>query len=351
MIKANIKPKKKYIFFKRSKSNNYIKENCKSDSYSSTSYSNNDNPSLFLDYTFKENKNNLYNECNFINSVKAQNYNYELGQTFDLNIDLLLAYFNSSKIHHNNEIIQLLNDLKDKEKYKRETKIKIKQKCNQLISKNDYANIFYEKINNQINQYNIKIKNKINEIEESKNYISDIKSRFCGAENYIYKIRFKSEGKKGIHKKNKLKKFINSNNKYQLKIINYKKDIKKLKENISELKKDNKLSRTQSKLYKMDKPDINLIRVVEFYIRIIRSISMRNKILKNSINSLSKTLQFLDLNQILNFNQYKRNRQKSSFEIEFSDLDDTKYEINENIKYEKGNNRIKNFIDFNKVLK
>ena len=72
------------------------------------------------------------------------------------------------------------------------------------------------------------------------------------------------------------------------------------------------MERYWNKLYKADKPDINLIRVVEFYLRIIRNISFRNKNLKNCINSLSKTLEFLDLDPIVNFYECKRNRQKSS---------------------------------------
>ena len=230
-------------------------------------------------------------------------------------------------------------------------KIQLKKKCNELISKNDYVNNYHKKINNQLNQYNIKIENKIKEIKESNNYISYIKKKFYGVEKYINKLRFNSEGKRGIEKKNKLKRFIRSNNKYLLNISNYNKNIKKLKENISEIKKDNKLLRSQNKLYKWDKPDINLIRVVEFYIRIIRNISLKNKILKNSIYSLSKTLDFLDLNLISNFNEYKRNRQKSSYEIEFSDLENNYYEENINRNYkDKKENNIDKFMDFSEVL-
>ena len=354
---GKVDKEKRSISLKKMTSN-YLKDISKSDTNINVSafYINNycytdNNPSLFLDYTFKGNKNKLYNN-NFINIIKAKNYKYELEQTFRLNLDILLSYYKrlyNNKINKNNnwEILLLLNKIKIKEKIRRETKEQLIKKCNQLISKYDYANSFHKKLDNQFNQYNIKITNKIGEIDECVNYIKQLKKRFYGVEKYINRIRFNSEGRKGLHKKNKFMKFISSNNKYLNKISNYMNNIKKIKSNISELKKDNKLSRTQMKIIKVDNPDINLIRVVEFYIRIIRNAALRNKILKNSINSMTKTLEFLDLNKIINFNEYKRNREKSSYEIEFSNLEDNDIEENERMNIKK---RIKFFINFNKIL-
>lgn len=334
------------------------KEKSKTDSTSSTYYTNNFcytdyNQSLFLDYAFKGKRNKLYHNKN-INFLKAKNYNYELEQTFNINLDLLISYYNKEnnedkkKEDIKNEIGSLLINIRDKVKQKKESLQFIKQKCNQLISKNDCANSFHKRLDLQINQYNTKLQNKLNEIEQSNNYISKIKKRFLGVEKYINKKRFNSEGKILTQKKSKLKKFIHTNNKYIYKIYNLLLDIKKIKENISEIKKDNKLSRFQNKLYKADKPNINLIRVVEFYIRIIRKAALRKKHLQNSINSLSKTLEFLDLNKIVNFNEFKRNRQRSSYEIEFSNLEDNDCDDNENINHKTKN--IKMFMDFNKVL-
>jgi hypothetical protein len=364
MKKTNINSiDRKKMVFKRSKTS-YKKEIFKTDSNASTCNSNfsniysytDTNQRLFLDYTFKGNKNKLYNNYNsnnniYLNKLKAQNYQYELEQTFELNLDILLKFYDNKnkKINNDNskEILLLLNNIKKKQIMKKEAKLSIKQKCNELIKKNDCNNLFNKKINNQINQYNIKLENKINEIIKSDNYISEMKKRFSFVEKYINKIRFISEGKKGLDKKNRLKKFINSNNKNLYKRENYMNDIQKLRANISELKKDNKLIRSQKKLYKSDNPDINLIRVVEFYLRLIRNASSKNKILKNSINCLSKTLEILDLDQIVNFNEYKRNRQKSSYEIEFSDLENN----NDENKIINNYHKSKTFMDFNKILK
>ena len=176
-------------------------------------------------------------------------------------------------------------------------------------------------------------------------------------DKYIIKLRFISDGKKGLKQRNKLSKFISSNNKNLIKMKKNSEKIKKLKEEISEIKKDNKLSRRQNRLFKDQNMNIDLIRVYEFYVRVIRTISLKNKILKNSINNLCKTLEFLDLYQIKEFIQYKRTRQKSSYEIEFSDLENNYYEENKNYDKDKNkyciNNISKNFdkfMDFSQIF-
>ena len=347
---------------------NLIKESGKENSknisnistYDSNCYSsylkNNKNQKLFLDYTFQENKNNLHEKKE--NNLKINNYYYELKKTFVLNIDLLIYYYKNQKKEEkenikekNNEILKLLNDKKQKEILKKEIKISISQKCNALIKKYDNLSLYHNKIRNQINIYNTKINNKLNQINQMNSYISLLTERFSYVDIYIKKLRFISEGKKGLkHSRHKLRKCIEQNNKNMLKKKTEENNIKKIKAEISELKKDNKLMRRQNKLFKEKNPNINLIRVVEFYIRIIRAVSLRNKSLKNSINSLCKTLEFLDLNQIKDFTEYKRTRQKSSYEIEFSDLENNYYEENKNSSEENIMNNLYNFMDFSKIL-
>ena len=313
---------------------------------------------LFIDYTFQENKQKLYNQKNneIIKKINANNHYYELKKTFVLNIDLILYFFNNKKSENNdkekNEIIKILNNIKKKESQKNDIKTLIKQKCNCLISKNDNLYNYQNKIKNQINIYNIKINNKLNEINHLDSYISSLKNRFSYVDIYINQLRFILEGRKALKRnKNELIKSIEQSNQNIIKIRDNNNDIKKIKSEISEIKKDNKLYKKQNRLFKSKNPNINLIRVVEFYIRIIRAISLKNKFLNNSINSLCKTLEFLDLNQIKNFTEYKRTRQKSSYEIEFSDLENNYYEENINRNYkDKKENNIDKFMDFSEVL-
>ena len=370
-------PKKRNTlnFAKKNLINENGKENSKNESnistYDSNNYSlyykNKKNSKLFLDYTFQENKVKLQsdkNKENLIDNAKVKTYYYELKKTFTINLDLLLYYYNNKSDseekeknkEENNEILKLLNNIKKKIVMKNEIKLSIKQKCNVLITK--YDNLYSEqkKLNNQINIYNIKINNNLSQINQKNLYISMLEERFSYIDIYINKLRFVSEGRKGLkHSRHKLKKCIEKNNKNLLRKRNNNNDIKKIKANISELKKDNKLLKKQSRLMKSKKPNINLIRVVEFYLRIIRNLSMRNKSLKNSINSLCKTLEFLDLKQIKDFTEYKRTRQKSSYEIEFSDLENNYYEENKCDNLANNNmqeivNNLNNFIDFSKVL-
>ena len=72
-------------------------------------------------------------------------------------------------------------------------------------------------------------------------------------------------------------------------------DIKKLKEQIIEIKKENQIYKEESLLYRNKSTNRELIRVVEFYRRIIRSLQTKIKILKNAFDNMTKTLNFLNL--------------------------------------------------------
>ena len=374
-----MKSGKKLFLKKRNKINfsNVInkkgKEDSKNESNISTYPSNNysysvgniNNKKQFLDYTFQEKKSiisNQKNNDNIINKMNITNYYYELKKTFILNLDIILYYYNNKKTEENEkidkenkEILKLLKIIKEKEIKRNAIKLTIKQKYNCLISKNENLYFYYKKYQRQINIYNIKIDKKLSEINSLNSYITFLAKNFSFVDIYIKKLRFITEGKKGLkHNKNKLTKYIEKNNRNMIKIRNYNKNIQKLKIEISEIKKDNKLSKRQIRLIKAKNPNIDLIRIVEFYIRIIRTISLRNQFLKNSMNSLGKTLELLDLNQIKDFNEYKRTRQKSSYELEFSDLENNYYEENKNDDSDKKEelilNNLKYFMDFSKIL-
>ena len=72
-------------------------------------------------------------------------------------------------------------------------------------------------------------------------------------------------------------------------------DIQKLKEQISEIKKENQIYKEESLLYRNKNTNRELIRVVEFYRRIIRSLQTKIKILKNAFDNMTKTLNYLNL--------------------------------------------------------
>ena len=361
------------IKFPKTKLNKICKTVSNSSTYASNdnSYSLNNNQrnhKLFLDYTFQENKSKLFeNKENLINNSKIKNYYYEIKKTFLLNIDLILYFYTnkqnekeSNKDENNKkelDIINILNDIKNKESQKKEIKLLIKQKIKNLKIKYENYFTYEKKYQTQINIYNTKLQNNINLLSKKNIYINELKNRFSFVDKYIIKLRFISDGKKGLKQRNKLSKFISSNNKNLIKMKKNSEKIKKLKEEISEIKKDNKLSRRQNRLFKDQNMNIDLIRVYEFYVRVIRTISLKNKILKNSINNLCKTLEFLDLYQIKEFIQYKRTRQKSSYEIEFSDLENNYYEENKNYDKDKNkyciNNISKNFdkfMDFSQIF-
>ena len=244
-------PKKRNTlnFAKKNLLNENGKENSKNESnistYDSNHYSldikNKKNQKLFLDYTFQENKYKLHNNKNkekLIDNTKVKTYYYELKKTFMINLDLLLYYYNSNNLkekeknkEETNEILKLLNNIKKKIILKNELKLSIKQKCNSLITKYDNYVLIRKNYQNQINIYNTKINNKLNMINQKNLYISLLSERFSYIDIYINKLRFVSEGRKGLkHSRHKLKKCIEKNDKNLLTIRNNNNDIKKIKE-------------------------------------------------------------------------------------------------------------------------
>lgn len=349
----------------------------KPDNQYSKSISNTDyNLRSYLDYTFKNNRNNISSN-KIMNLKKLNNYNFELQQTLKLNIEILLTFISSNNITNDKkqednkkeEIVKLITDIQNKRKLIIDKKKEINQNANELIKKNDIQNKIHKKIHMQNQKYISKIDREEQYMKQCKIFIDTIQNNFNCVSKYINNLLFVNYGKKANlpNKNNFLEIFIKSNDKYHKDVSKLTIEITKIKENIEYIKKDNKLYKSKKKLYKDKKPDLDLIRVTEFYARVIRSISGRIRIFKNSINNLYQTLSFLDLDSIANFNKYRmgKTRQKSYFEIEFSKLDiedddlDEEIDINgqKNENESEEDNRIKclsdkleEFMDFDKVL-
>lgn len=334
----------------------------------------------YIDYTFKSNR-NYFSFNKKLRLQKLNNYKFELQQTLELNIEILFNFVsannnlkenktdsNKKEDKEKEELIKLVTSIKNKRNLKMDIERKIKKNVNELIKKNDSQNKAHKKIFIQNQKYNNKIQKEMQYIQYCKIYINTIQDNFNSVSKYINYLRFVNNGKKANLQNNTnfLEKFIKSNDKFHKDAKHKEDEIANIKENITYITKDNKLYKSEKKLCKDKKPDLNLIRVTEFYTRIIRSASERVRILKNSINNLYKTLNFLDLGSIANFNKYStgKSRQKSFYEIEFSKLDlekddDLDEEIDVNIQKEENeeDSRVKcltdklgKFMDFDAVL-
>ena len=136
--------------------------------------------------------------------------------------------------------------------------------------------------------------NEENDVLKQKNeYIKILNKRFKDVQTYISIIEVRT------HQQNpnrpSITKFIKDNINYHKEQKMLDVDIQKLKEQISEIKKENQIYKEESLLYRNKNTNLELIRVVEFYRRIIRSLQTKIKILKNAFDNMTKTLNYLNL--------------------------------------------------------
>ena len=144
-------------------------------------------------------------------------------------------------------------------------------------------------MNNEEIRMNKQYQDKNDNIAQKEKYLRILNKRFKEVEKYIDKYY----GNQIQNKLEAISEYLATNKNLSTEEKMLSADIKKLKFEISEIKKENKMFTEESKLYK-NKENAELVRVLDFYRGIIRSIKTKIKILRNSFESMTKTLNFLN---------------------------------------------------------
>ena len=293
--------------------------------------------SNLLDYIFVNNKNLIMTQTK--DPLKIKNYYNDLEQTLEINLDILYRLdYNFEKKEQINEIKLLIKNIIEKSKNRKKNIKKQKELKSSLFNKKQ-AIIEMKTKNNESKENLIKRENNdILLLNSKKKYIKTMFNNLSDLEDYLQILKLKTEIKNGNLFKNinnnqkneiALSDFFRKNTNLMREIKLYKSDIQKLNDELIELKKDNQLYKEETKLYKAKKQNKDLIRVMEFYRRIIRSLQTKIKILRNSFDNMTKTLNYLNLGDIVNFNIYKKDLNTTHYEIDFNDLhDDDNKEFN-----------------------
>ena len=293
--------------------------------------------SNLLDYIFVNNKNLIMTRTK--DPLKIKNYYNDLEQTLEINLDILYRLdFNFEKKEQINEIKSLIKNIIEKSKNRKEKIQKQKEFKSNLFNKKQ---AIYELKKKNIDTKENLIKRENDDISLlncKKKYIKTMFNNLSDLEDYLQILKLKSQIKSGNlfndnnNEKNNeiaLSDFFRKNTNLMREIKLYKSDIQKIKNELIELKKDNLLYKEETKLYKAKNPNKDLIRVMEFYRRIIRSLQTKIKILRNSFDNMTKTLNYLNLGDIVNFNICKKDLNTTHYEIDFNDLhDEENYEFN-----------------------
>ena len=292
----------------------------------------------FLDYAFKEKK-NLISKAK--NKVNLNNYRYELENTISINLEILLSFMDNSKTNNKKIVISYDNKSRDtsdtnssvspymivrlirsiREKFKKKSEMnKNKNELVKRINDRIYENKKYStKLKIEKNEFRKKLHEINKTLDDKDNYLIKMNKKFFNFQKYIDDIT--------INKRKNLCLKKGKNNIYDIvySYINYKKKIKKIKQDmekyyyeISELNTDNKLFKKELEL-RQDKNNSVLIRCMEFYRRTNLKIFFNIKKLKVSYKNIVKILELLNLGYIAKFSE-KKQEEEGNYEIEFSKI-------------------------------
>ncbi len=242
------------------------------------------------------------------------------------------------------EIKELIKKIKAKTQSRSNLNKQIKSKKNDLVNKKQaYEMLIAQKEETKLN-FKIQYEDTENELKVRKKYIKLLSNNFKDVQNYIDTLRIKEGLAKELGTKITIQKFIKFNNHYNKEIKLLNSDIKKLNNEIIEIKKTNQLYKEETKIDRTKSKNKDLIRVMEFYRRIILSLQTKIKVLRNSFENMTKTLNYLNLGDIVHFQLSKKELSTTHFEINFDDLNEK-----ENGKFDLIE-RSNALMDFNEVL-
>ena len=250
-------------------------------------------PETFLDYTFLSHRELIYGKKTK-DPKKIRDYNFDLEKTLELNLDILDKMdFKISNPQQAKEIKNLIEKIKANNAKRIATKQKIKEQKNIIVNKKQVLEEMKKKFSENDEIYQNKYNEENDVLKQKNEYIKILNKRFKDVQTYISIIEV------GTHQQNpnrpSITKFIKDNINYHKEQKMLDVDIQKLKEQISEIKKENQIYKEESLLYRNKNTNRELIRVVEFYRRIIRSLQTKIKILKNAFDNMTKTLNYLNL--------------------------------------------------------
>ena len=294
----------------------HLKKNM-SANFAMTEYSNNN----YLDYTFISHRKLLFGKLTK-DPKKIRDYSFDLEQTLNLNLEILLKIELVKDKEKDKEIKEIIKKISKNSQNRINLKKNIKLKKSDLVNKKQAFEILeVEKEKTKIN-FLEQFDNTENEIKLRKKFIKLLSNNFKDVQNYIDTLRIKEGLAKELGTKITIQKFIKFNNHYNKEIKLLNSDIKKLNNEIIEIKKTNQLYKEETKIDRTKSKNKDLIRVMEFYRRIIRSLQTKIKILRNSFDNMTKTLNYLNLGDIVNFNICKKDLNTTHYEIDFNDLHD-----------------------------
>ena len=197
----SVKDENTYFSYQTEPSSHLNKKNI-SANIAITEFSNNS----YLDYTFISHRNLIFGKTK--DPKKIRDYNFDLEQTLDLNLEMLLKMDILKDKENEKEIKELIKKIKAKTQNRSNLNKEIKSKKNDLVNrKQAYEMLIDEKEQTKLN-FKIQYEDTENELKVRKKYIKLLSNNFKDVQNYIDTLRIKEGLAKELGTKITIQKFI-----------------------------------------------------------------------------------------------------------------------------------------------
>ena len=276
----------------------------------------------YLDYTFLSHRmviSNLNNNKPYMHSSKEQpfqshtstsNYIYDLNETLDINLNLLKHTITTSSklsakekdvlLTHYNMFLSSLNKTK-------QIKCALTMKISKLLIEKQILEELKRKIAENNEYYKDQLKESEDAVDTKNDYIKIFEKKLFEVEIYVQKhAKNVVDPRYEKYKNWKMNKFLNENNDLCKLKDTYMKDNVKLRQVIQEMKNDNCLYEEEIKKEQTEYENTNthhneeINNKVKAYIKVYKRnillMKMKIKVLRNSLDKLTNTLQYLNVN-------------------------------------------------------
>ena len=250
---------------------------------------------LFLNNNNKNNKNNEKKELSKHDNqdINIKAYLKDLKKTFDLNVEIITKLCNKDK-----KIIEIINQINKKVKYKEEMQEKIEKVKGTMIIEKQIQSEHIRKIGENEECFKEQINLSLDKLTMKDEYIIILMKKLKELE--IYSKRKSSIAGSGFekHKDFRVADFIDYNTKYLQQKNLFLSEIKTSKNNIEKIKSENNNIKQEQEIININKnnhkqKEEKLHKYIKYYDYNCDIISSRIKLLKNIFKQISKKYFFI----------------------------------------------------------
>lgn len=297
----------------------------------------------YLDYTFLSHRNAL-SSTKLGDTIVQKDYLYDLLRTLELNMEILKNTIDDKNKEGYNKMISTYKEKKDLHS-------RINKQKSKILIENQIVEELKRKMQENFDCYNDTIKDNEENMDGKEEHFQIMQKKLKEVEIYIH--RNSSNQKTPLEKKFypfKMNEFLLANTHLKRKKLNLSKEIEEIKKNIENIKMENNgiIEETKGNNNTLEDENTNNNKEIQEYIskfkKQIHIVQMRMKLLKNRFESMTKTINSVQLDPNL-FKEKENEEHSEQVKKNINDITQDKSLLPLDIT-----RKINNLMDFSIVL-